>query len=265
MLCPSTPAAPSFASTLVQASSSVSDAYTLSINVYHLPPLPPLSSADSMRSVHTSASTQSQLRLGDGVSAPCLASALPVLLCLGMVSRIHLPALPSLRRVLLPRPPAVLCQPQQYYAGSDSSPARTRRQGLSACFALPSGHPAPNHVVHPNITISSTSVCPAGCRHPGFVLGPRTRRITTPKRVRYPAGCSFASGCSPPRLPRKLPQSLDAVAFSYMWRDLTWVGLSPPDKATSQTHDPPLTRGMTTEGLFEFQYHRVDREAVARP
>jgi hypothetical protein len=22
-----------------------------------------------------------------------------------------------------------------------------------------------------------------------------------------------------------------------MWRDLTWVGLSPPDKATLQTHD----------------------------
>ncbi len=52
----------------------------------------------------------------------------------------------------------------------------------------------------PGITISSTSVCPAGCRHPGFALGPRTRRTTTPKRVRYPAGCSFASGCSPPRI-----------------------------------------------------------------
>src|SRR5215216_528368 len=38
---------------------------------------------------------------------------------------------------------------------------------------------------------------------PGFVLGPQTRRTTTPKRVRYPAGCSFASGCSPPRLPQK--------------------------------------------------------------
>jgi hypothetical protein len=35
----------------------------------------------------------------------------------------------------------------------------------------------------------------------------------------------------------KHPQSDDAVAFSYMWRDLTWVGLSPPDRTTSQTHD----------------------------
>jgi hypothetical protein len=32
----------------------------------------------------------------------------------------------------------------------------------------------------------------------------------------------------------------DAVAFGYMWRDLTWVGLPPPDKATSQTHGPRL-------------------------
>jgi hypothetical protein len=103
---------------------------------------------------------------------------------------------------LLPCPSAAPVRaPQQYYAGSDSSPARTRRQGLSACFALPSEHPAPNHVVDPNITISSTSVCPAGCHHPGFALGPQARRTTTPKRVRYPAGCSFASGCSPPRLP----------------------------------------------------------------
>src|SRR5215831_6921271 len=84
-LCPSTPAAPLFACTFVQASTSVAGAYTLSINEYHLPPLTPLPSADSMRSVHTSASTQSQLLPATGVSAPCLASsALPVLLCPGM-------------------------------------------------------------------------------------------------------------------------------------------------------------------------------------
>jgi hypothetical protein len=92
--------------------------------------------------------------------------------------------------------------PSTHYAGSDSSPGRTPRQGLSACFVLPSEHPDPNHVVGPDITISSTSVCPAGCRHPDFALGPRARRTKTPKRVRYPTGCSFASGCSPPRLPR---------------------------------------------------------------
>jgi hypothetical protein len=40
----------------------------------------------------------------------------------------------------------------------------------------------------------------------------------------------------------------DAVAFGYMWRDLTWVGLSPPDKATSQTHGARL-RGDDTEDV----------------
>jgi hypothetical protein len=35
---------------------------------------------------------------------------------------------------------------------------------------------------------------------PGFASGPQARRTTQPKRVRYPTGCSFASGCSPPRL-----------------------------------------------------------------
>src|SRR5258707_2624131 len=29
-----------------------------------------------------------------------------------------------------------------------------------------------------------------------------------------------------------------AVAFRYMCRDFTWLGLSPPDKTTSQTHGP---------------------------
>ena len=138
-------------------------------------------------------------------------------------SRIHLPARPSLGRVLLPPPPAArFRRPQRYYAGSDASPARTRRQGLSASFALPSEHPTPSHAVGSDITISSTSVYPTGCRHPGFVFESQTRRTTTPKRVRYPAGCSFASGCSPPRLPQsrsrttQLPSATRGVT-SHRW------------------------------------------------
>jgi hypothetical protein len=30
-------------------------------------------------------------------------------------------------------------------------------------------------------------------------LHPQTRRYVWPNRVRYPTGCLFASGCSPPR------------------------------------------------------------------
>ena len=52
------------------------------------------------------------------------------------------------------------------------------------------------------------SVRPTGCRQPGFALGPRTRRATTPPPCAG-AGCTgsscltgrlFAAGCSPPRL-----------------------------------------------------------------
>src|SRR5207302_2478292 len=111
-LCPSTPAAPLFACTLLQASSSVPGAYTLSINEYHLPPLTPLPSADSMRSVQTSASTHAQLRLARGVSAPCLAgSALPVLLCSGMI---------------FTRPPSCPAFPQTGFASPSSRGPCTR-------------------------------------------------------------------------------------------------------------------------------------------
>jgi len=56
VLCPSTPAAPLLVWTLVQATRSVADAHTLSIRLYHLPPLTPLTSADSIRSVQIEAS-----------------------------------------------------------------------------------------------------------------------------------------------------------------------------------------------------------------
>src|SRR5690242_15243713 len=71
MLCPSTPAAPSLAHTLSQAASSVAGENTLSIRLYQRPPLTPFSSADTMRSVHTEASTHDQSR----ASAPRIALA----------------------------------------------------------------------------------------------------------------------------------------------------------------------------------------------
>src|ERR671935_10696 len=87
MLCPSTPAAPRLARTFSQASASVLGANTLSIRLNHLPPLTPLPSADSMRSVHTPASAPVSLRFSRGcASAPCVAfAALPALSCLGLL------------------------------------------------------------------------------------------------------------------------------------------------------------------------------------
>src|SRR5271166_2541234 len=48
-------------------------------------------------------------------------------------------------------------RPQQYYEGSDSCSARTRRTGLSAYSALPSKHPTPNHVVGPSVAFAVVS------------------------------------------------------------------------------------------------------------
>src|SRR5258707_6121971 len=71
MLCLSTPAAPSLARTFSQAASSVASANTLSIKLYQRPPLTPLTSANTMRSVQTVASIHVSLR----TSAPCVALA----------------------------------------------------------------------------------------------------------------------------------------------------------------------------------------------
>src|SRR6202050_1710369 len=39
-----------------------------------------------------------------------------------------------------------------------------------------------------------------GSCDPGFAMNEQARRTMPPKRVRHPAGCSFASSCSPPRI-----------------------------------------------------------------
>jgi len=56
---------------------------------------------------------------------------------------------------------------------------------------------------------------------PGFAMYEQARRHMPPNRVRQPTGCSFVSGCSPPR-PRG-----DAVTFDYMGCDFPRQGLSP--------------------------------------
>ena len=66
----------------------------------------------------------------------------------------------------------------------------------------------------------------------------QARRATPPKRVRHPAGCSFASGCSPPRLATTQLPSATCVTTSHR------SDFHLPDKTTSRTHSPAgLTRG----------------------
>jgi len=75
-----------------------------------------------------------------------------------------------------------------------------------------------------------------GSCDPGFAMNEQARRTIPPKRVRYPAGCSFASSCSPPRIAATQLPSATCATTSHR------TDFHPPDTATSQTHSFPRTR-----------------------
>src|SRR5438552_18995359 len=96
MLWPSTPAAPWLRATFGHALSRVVGRMTLSIRLYHLPPLTPLPSADTMRSVQIEASAHHHSRRRAFVPCVALAGTPRRLLAPFRTSRLHLPAsLPS--------------------------------------------------------------------------------------------------------------------------------------------------------------------------
>ena len=102
-----------------------------------------VTSADNMRSAHTSASTHPQLRWV-GVSAPCLAnSALATLLCRGMVFT-HPPSCPAFPWTGFASPSfhGPCTRPRRYYAGSDSCCASpTQQVSLLTLLRLPNVPP----------------------------------------------------------------------------------------------------------------------------
>ncbi len=64
----------------------------------------------------------------------------------------------------------------------------------------------------------------------GFALNPQARRYARPNRVRYPTDCTFASGCSPPRLTTtQLPLATGSG-------HLPDGDFHPTDRACSQAH-----------------------------
>ena len=75
-----------------------------------------------------------------------------------------------------------------------------------------------------------------GSCDPGFAMNEQARRTMPPKRVRHPAGCSFASSCSPPRIAATQLPSATCATTSHR------TDFHPPDKATSQTHSFPRKR-----------------------
>ena len=71
---------------------------------------------------------------------------------------------------------------------------------------------------------------------PGFAMNEQARRVIPPNRVRYPTGCSFASGCSPPRLTATQLPSATYVVTSY---DMDFHLVN---KTSSRTHSFPRRR-----------------------
>src|SRR5437667_8282883 len=104
MLWPSTPAAPLLRATFRHAASRVVGRTTLSITLYHLPPLTPLPSADTMRSVQIEASAHHHSRRRAFVPCVVLADTPETASC--SIPGLAPPpsCLPSLGTVLLPAP-----------------------------------------------------------------------------------------------------------------------------------------------------------------
>ena len=110
-----------------------------------------------------------------------------------------------------------------------------------------------------------------GSCDPGFAMNEQARRTMPPKRVRHPAGCSFASSCSPPRIAATQSPSATCATTSHR------TDFHPPDKTASQTHSFPRNResrlghesggcpwipafvGMTTAGVSQ----KIDCEVSA--
>lgn len=233
MLTPSTPAAPRLARTFAQAACSVAGACTLSIRLYHRPPLTPFSSADTMRSVHTVASAHDQLR----ASAPRVACpALPVLSLLGADIAPPPSCLPSLGPALLTGRLAAVGRCGTMKALTPA-PLTLRRRSLRLLrLAFRASRPQTRCVPRTSLCQSPQRVRPVASRRPGFAVNPRARRHAPPKQVRHPTGCSFASGCSPPRLATtQLPSATCAVTSHDKDSHLA-------DKASSRTHGFPLAR-----------------------
>ena len=199
MLCPSTPDAPLLARTFVQAAASVLGANTLSIKLNHLPPLTPLPSADSMRSVQIDASTHVKSR---SASPPCVASsALPAFCCLDPFIA-HPPSCPpSLARGYVAPSSRGPSLPDADRSGTVRAlllpGSHTPRRSLRfLCLAVRTSRPQPRY--GPSVVFPVASTRPAGlttqaspwmsrlaapCRRNGFVI---LRAVRSPPAAPHP-------------------------------------------------------------------------------
>ena len=199
------------------------------VGVQSMPPLTPLPSAASNRSVHAATSTGKQLRSPASESCLTLAGTIDpsFIVCLSMNVTIQPSCLPSLNAVYIARAfrcPFIghtgrrSCSPFAgwFPAGATISRPYNRLPNIcSTTKALTAGTPHPARQLSPLISRHLPDVPPPNTwcaptslyaptqragRVSDFAMYPQARRYTPPNRVRFTADRQFASGCSPPRL-----------------------------------------------------------------
>src|SRR5580698_7879154 len=191
------------------------------------PPLTPLPSADTMRSVP-------ERRFDPLVVTGSPSRTSPSCLAIGNIegrgaslqtSRIQLPASLPIGAVLLAAPLSVL-QSNGIGAMKALTPAALTPRGGSLRllrFAFP-----PFRAFRPGVAFSVVS---APSVIPGFAIIQQARHGYTPNQIRAPTDWRFASGCSPPRLaPTQLPSA-------------TWLRHSMTGTRTPQTKRPHRRTG----------------------
>src|SRR5712671_2013594 len=204
MLCLSTPAAPSLAQTFSQAASKVAGANTLSIKLYQRPPLTPLTSANTIRSVHTQASIQ-LLLVSLRISPPCVAPAGTTGVVCAFVSVIaHPPSYPPLPRRGFATHAfhrEIGQSRQQYYEGSESSRTSPVRKASRVHLSCRPSIQSPNTLRSCTSRFLITPVRTIGSLR--FQASPYLCRLAaTPRRNGFALlqAARSRSSCSPPRL-----------------------------------------------------------------
>src|SRR5882724_164684 len=179
MLWPSTPAAPLFRATFRHAASRVVGRMTLSTRLNHLPPLTPLTSADTMRSVQIDASAHHHSRRR--ASAPCLALSGTAEATSCSIPDLAPPtsSLPSLRAVLLPAPSAARGGIGTMKGLTPAALTPTGRSLRLLRLAVPAFRPQPRGLPTGRF-VSRLSA--SGC----FQASPRMSRLATAsRRIRF--------------------------------------------------------------------------------
>ena len=194
-----------------------------------------------MRSVHTPASAPVSLRFSRGcASAPCVAFvALPALSCLGLSVTPPPPCPAFPRRGFASRASRGLRRSGTMRAVTPARLAHAGQVSPLSRIAVRASRPQPRHGAQTSLSPSPQRVWPGQPVQASHIMS-RLAAPPPPNRVRSPAGCSFASGCSPPRLAATQLPSASWVVTSH------GLDLHQPDNATSRTHSWPRRRTSTT-------------------